>query len=344
LKVLITGGAGFIGSNAAQRYGLRGDKVVVLDDLSRAGSTLNMEWLRTQGDIQLARVDIRNAEQVRETLEGHRDVGLILHLAGQVAVTSSISDPRHDFEVNALGTFNVLETVRLIGIGAPLIYASTNKVYGEMADVAVVERDDRYVCPAMPEGVSEARSLDFQSPYGCSKGAADQYVLDYHRIYGLRTVVFRQSCIYGPRQFGIEEQGWVAWFTIAATRGWPITVYGDGKQVRDILFVGDLLDAFDAAARIERAAGRAYNVGGGRENAVSIQEVLKYLEGRRGRPTSWRYSEWRASDQKVYVSDISRARAELNWAPRVNWQRGMDRLYDWVVGNEELFQNGKSIR
>lgn len=339
MKVLIVGGAGFIGSNAAWRHLQKGDEVVILDDLSRAGARRNVEWLRSRGDVRVAQVDIRSAEEVRETFRLHRDSGLILHLAAQVAVTSSVSDPRHDFEVNALGTFNVLEAVRLVGIQAPLVYASTNKVYGKMEDMAVAERDGRYVFPLLPHGVSEERSLDFQSPYGCSKGAGDQYVLDYHRMYGLRTVVFRQSCIYGPRQFGIEDQGWVAWFTIAAIRGLPITIYGDGKQVRDVLFIEDLLDAFDLAAEgIERTAGRAYNIGGGPENAVSVREVLKFLEKRRGTPIPWRESAWRPADQKVYVSDIRRARAELNWVPRVSWQRGLDCLYDWVAGNGELFR------
>ncbi len=339
MKVIITGGAGFIGCNAASRYLGRGDEVVVIDNLSRVGGERNLEWLKPQGALTFARIDIRDAASVGEVFRAHADARLVLHLAGQVAVTTSVADPRGDFEANALGTFNVLEAVRAARIDAPFIYASTNKVYGGMASAAIVERDGRYAYAGLPEGVAESQSLDFHSPYGCSKGAADQYVRDYQRIYGLPTVVFRQSCIYGYRQFGVEDQGWVAWFIIAALLERPITIYGDGRQVRDILFIDDLLDAYDAAARnIERAAGQVYNIGGGSANVVSLRDLLGQLERREGRPIPRTPDVWRAGDQRVYVSDIRRAQAELDWTPKVGADEGIGKLYEWVSANRRLFQ------
>ncbi|HEV8308715.1 MAG TPA: SDR family NAD(P)-dependent oxidoreductase, partial [Methylomirabilota bacterium] len=253
--VLITGGAGFIGSNAARAFLESGDRVRVFDNLARKGAEVNLRWLRTAGPFELVRDDLRNFEAVAGALE-KGPVDLVLHLAGQVAVTTSVADPREDFEINALGSFNLLEAVRRSGQNPVVIYASTNKVYGGLPRVGIVERDGRYGFRDLPEGIPETWPLDFHSPYGCSKGAADQYFLDYARIYGLRTVVFRQSCIYGYRQFGVEDQGWVAWFAIAAALGRPITVYGDGKQVRDVLFIDDLIAAFRLAAeRIEVARG-----------------------------------------------------------------------------------------
>lgn len=340
MKVIITGGAGFIGSNAASRYLKRGDKVVLIDDLSRAGVTQNLEWLKRQGQqLTHLKIDIRNERHVAEAFQTHRDADRILHLAGQTAVTSSVVSPREDFEVNALGTFNVLEGARLAGINAPFIYSSTNKVYGGMEDADVVERQSRYGYGDMPQGIPEDRPLDFHSPYGCSKGAADQYVRDYHRIYGLRTIVFRQSCIYGYRQFGVEDQGWVAWFMIACQTGRPITVYGDGKQSRDILFVDDLLNAFDLAAEnIQKTEGRVYNIGGGAGNVLSLLELLDYLNRRQGKPIAYRRDDWRPGDQKVFVSDIARARAEFGWSPKVGCQQGLDLLYDWISENKGLFK------
>ncbi len=338
MKTIITGGAGFIGSNAASRCLRRGHQVVIVDNLCREGVRKNLEWLRSQGTFEFVPLDIRDAGAIEALFRQHRDADQVLHLAAQVAVTTSVTDPRHDFEVNALGTFNVLEAMRLAGMTAPILYSSTNKVYGEMTDVGVIEKDGRYSYRTLPFGVSEDRNLDFHSPYGCSKGSADQYVIDYHRLYGLRTIVFRQSCIYGYRQFGAEDQGWVAWFMIATQLGRPITIYGDGKQVRDILFVDDLLDAYDAAfARPEAAVGRAYNIGGGPENVLSLLELVAYIEKRRGQKFSHGYSDWRPGDQKVFVSDIRRAQAELNWAPKIGCQQGLELLYDWVSENKQLF-------
>ena len=339
MKVIITGGAGFIGCNAASRYLRQGHHVVVVDDLSRQGVERNLAWLEGQGNLTFAKIDLRGARETQQVFQEHRDAGLVLHLAGQVAVTTSVVDPRTDFEINALGTLNVLEGVRLAEIRAPLLYSSTNKVYGGMEDVGVVESDGRYQYRDLPQGVSEERGLDFHSPYGCSKGAADQYVRDYHRIYGLPTVVLRQSCIYGYRQFGAEDQGWVAWFMIALQHGRPITVYGDGKQVRDILFIDDLLDAYDAAVeRIRLCAGQIYNLGGGPANVLSLRDLLAFLSARRGEAVPHGTADWRPGDQRVFVSDIRRAAKDLGWTPKTSASQGLARLYDWVAANKSLFQ------
>ena len=284
MKIIVTGGAGFIGCNVSARWIEQGHTVVVVDDLSRAGTDQNLAWLRSAGPLAFHRVDVRNRQALAGVFREHRDATAVLHLAAQVAVTTSVSDPRSDFEINALGTFNVLEAVRETCREAALVYASTNKVYGSLSGAKVVEAGGRYALADRPQGVAEEEPLEFHSPYGCSKGAADQYVVDYARIYGLRTVSLRQSCIYGTRQFGIEDQGWVAWFTIAAVTGRPITLYGDGKQVRDVLFVDDLCDLYERC--IEQKAlvsGKAYNVGGGPENQLSLLELVADLEGRIGR-------------------------------------------------------------
>ena len=345
MKTIITGGAGFIGSNAASRYLQRGHHVVVIDNLSREGVRKNLEWLRPQGKLEFVELDVRREKELAQLFEKQRDASQVLHLAAQVAVTTSVTDPREDFEINALGTFNVLEAMRQCGMKAPLLYASTNKVYGEMTGVGAIQRNGRYAYQSLPFGVPEERSLDFHSPYGCSKGAADQYVIDYHRIYGLRTIVFRQSCIYGYRQFGAEDQGWVAWFMIASQLGRPITIYGDGKQVRDILFIDDLLDAYDAAfAAGDAVVGRAYNIGGGPDNVLSLLELLAYIEKRQNRKLTYDFAEWRPGDQKVFISDIRRARAELGWTPQVSCPKGLELLYDWVSRNLELFTNPQAVK
>ncbi len=336
---LITGGAGFIGANYVSRLLARGEQVTVYDNLSRRGAEVNLRWLReTYGadSFRLVVGDVRDAALLTATA---RDADVIVHLAGQVAVTTSVTHPREDFEANALGTFNVLEAARLSGRNPVVLYASTNKVYGGMEDVPVVEEATRYRYADLPHGVPESQPLDFHSPYGCSKGAGDQYVRDYHRIYGLPTVVLRQSCIYGPRQWGIEDQGWVAWFIIAAVSERPITIYGDGKQVRDVLFIEDLLDAYDAAiARIEHAAGQVYNIGGGPDFTLSIwAEFGPLLERLLGRPIPVTYGDWRPGDQRVYVSDIRKAARALGWRPRVSPAEGVERLLRWVQAHQALF-------
>jgi CDP-paratose 2-epimerase len=338
LKALITGGAGFIGSNLAHRLVGQGHDVAVYDNLSRQGAGKNIAWLRTEHGERwtLLQADVRDSETLRRAAA---DADIIYHMASQVAVTTSVQNPRHDFEVNALGTLNVLEAARLSARKPTVLYASTNKVYGGMEDVAVIEGESSYTYRDYPHGIPETHPLDFHSPYGCSKGAGDQYVRDYARIYDLPTVVFRQSCIYGPRQFGVEDQGWVAWFLIAAVTGQPITIYGDGKQVRDVLWVDDLLDLYQAAVdHIESAAGQVYNVGGGPENTLSVwRELGPMLEALLGRKIPVSRDDWRPGDQRIFLSDIRKARRELGWRPRVGKEEGVHRLYEWVVTNQSLF-------
>jgi len=336
---LITGGAGFIGSNYAARCLARGEKVVIFDNLSRRGADRNIEWLSDRFDrkaFELVREDIRNAAAIQDAARG---ADKIVHLAAQVAVTTSVTDPRTDFEINAGGTFNALEAARLSGRKPAFLYASTNKVYGGMEDVEVVELQTRYDYKDLPDGASELQPLDFHSPYGCSKGSGDQYVRDYHRIYDLPTIVFRQSCIYGTRQFGVEDQGWLAWFIIAAITGRPITIYGNGKQVRDVLFIEDLLDAYDAAfTHLDQSAGQVFNIGGGRENSISVwAEFGSLLENMLGKPVRTKNRDWRPGDQPVFISDIRKANDLLKWTPKVKLEQGIRRLYDWVKENQNLF-------
>lgn len=331
---LVTGGAGFVGSNLAHRLLREGRQVHLLDDLSRPGVEANVRWLQdTFGDRVRLRVgDVRDAAAVRAAVAGADQV---YHLAAQVAVTTSLADPVVDFEVNARGTLNVLEALRARPAPPPLVMSSTNKVYGALPDVALERRGDRYV-PAdaaiRARGVGEDRPLDFHSPYGCSKGAADQYVLDYARTFGLPACVFRMSCIYGPRQFGTEDQGWVAHFLIRALAGEEIVVYGDGCQVRDVLFVDDLVDAFlRARDRIDALAGRAFNLGGGPERSLSLRELLDALEGLCGRRPAVRFADWRPGDQRYYVSDTRRFRAATGWQARVGVRAGLERLRRWLA-------------
>jgi CDP-paratose 2-epimerase len=337
MNYLITGGAGFIGSNYVHRLLARGEKVTVYDNLSR--TTRNLEWLKqTFGADSFNMIvgDVRDADRIAEAA---RSADVIVHLAGQVAVTTSVINPRDDFESNALGTFNVVEAARLSGRNPILIYASTNKVYGGMEDVELFEEPTRWRYKDLLNGCPETQPLDFHSPYGCSKGTGDQYVRDYSRIYGLRSVVYRQSCIYGTRQFGIEDQGWVAWFIIAAIMGKPITIYGDGKQVRDILFVEDLLNAYDLAVeKIDIAKGQVYNLGGGPDNVMSIwaefQPKLKILLGR---SLEVARGDWRPGDQRVFYADIRKAEKELGWKPKINVEEGVRKLFEWVKENKSLF-------
>jgi len=339
MKIVITGGAGFIGSNAAARWLERGAKVVIFDNLSRRGSQDNINWLREKGTFELIIGDVRDQAAVEACLCAHRDADLVLHLAAQVAVTTSVVDPRGDFEINAVGTFNVLEAMRKHAVNAQLIYASTNKVYGRMADIKIVEQNGRYMYAECPDGISEHHPLDFHSPYGCSKGAADQYVRDYARIYGLKTVVFRQSCIYGYRQFGIEDQGWVAWFVIACALRKQLTIYGDGNQVRDVLFIDDMLDVYDRAyEKRDEISGQVFNIGGGSENTLSLLELLALLERELGCRISPSFANWRPGDQLCYISDITRARSVLGWQPQITSTDGVKRLYQWVLENRLLFE------
>ena len=330
---LVTGGAGFIGSNAVHALVRRGERVVVLDNLTRPSAPLNLRWLREElGDaFELVEADIRNAADVEAAFTAHAPVDVVLHLAGQVAVTTSIADPRDDHEVNVLGSFNLLEATRRFAPEAAFLNVSTNKVYGQLERHAIDERDLRYVDLDAPAGVSEAAPLDPHSPYGCSKAAADIYALDYARIYGLRALSLRQSCIYGPRQFGVEDQGWVAWFALAAHQHRPLTVYGNGKQVRDLLYVDDLVRLYVLAAeRAEALAGRAYNVGGGPANTLSLLELLRRLAAWRGEEIEVAFDESRPGDQLVFVADCARAARDLDWTPEIDLDAGLDRLLAWI--------------
>ncbi len=337
MKVLITGGAGFIGCNWAARLMRGGHEVTVFDNLSRQGTAANLEWLRGQGKLNFVRGDVRDAAAIAAAAKGQNAV---YHLAAQVAVTTSVVKPREDFEINALGTFNALEAARAAGTQPVVVYASTNKVYGGMEEVRMTEEATRYRYADLPFGLPETQPLDFHSPYGCSKGAGDQYVRDYARIYDLPTVVFRQSCIYGLRQFGVEDQGWLAHFVIATVKGRQFSIYGDGKQVRDMLWIDDLLDAYEIALNHpEKIAGQIYNVGGGPDFTLSIwAEVRPLLESLAGRKIEVKRGDWRPGDQKVYISDIRKAEAELGWKPKAPPSDGMRRLWDWVSGNARLFE------
>lgn len=329
--MIITGGAGFVGANAVKYFAKRGWDVTVLDNLSRDGAADNLEWLRNQFNFSFVKIDIREAEQMAAEIGSHKKVDAVIHLAAQVAVTTSVTDPRSDFEINAGGTLNVLEALRQHHPQAMLINASTNKVYGKMDDLTVHLDEGRWAYADRPEGIAEDYPLDFHSPYGCSKGAAERYVADYCRIYDMPTVSFRQSCIYGPRQYGIEDQGWLAWFVIAALTGKQITIFGDGRQVRDVLYVDDLLRAYECAIEHkDEVAGQAFNMGGGPENTLSLLELVEQIKAYMPIGKEILFDEERPGDQKVYVSNISRAQEILQWAPEVDVAKGLDVLINWV--------------
>jgi CDP-paratose 2-epimerase len=327
---LITGGAGFVGSNLADALLRDGEKVIVADNFSRDGVRLNAAWLKAKhGDrVRIETVDVRDAARIRALV---RESKQVFHLAAQVAVTTSLVDPRDDLETNVIGTFNVLEAARTMLNPPSVLFTSTNKVYGGMEQVPVALSEGRYVYADGRRGVTEEARLDFHSPYGCSKGAADQYVHDYARIYGLPTVVFRMSCIYGRRQFGTEDQGWVAHFARSLLGGEPITIYGDGCQVRDILWVDDLVRAMRLAMdRIDTVHGEVFNLGGGAGNAVSVRGVIEGLRALTGSAVPVSYSDWRPGDQRVYVSDTSKAERVLGWKAEIAWESGLEKLVEWL--------------
>lgn len=334
-KIVIIGGAGFIGINTAIHFLKKGNEVVIFDNFSRFGSRNNAAFVKSKYPKQLAisEGDIRFDIPLLSKTVKNADV--IFHLAGQVAVTTSILRPREDFEINAVGTMNVLETVRNSDCDPVLLYSSTNKVYGELSHVPIVEKKTRYVYKNLPYGVPENTTLDFYTPYGCSKGTGDQYFRDYHRIYGLNTIVFRQSCIYGPFQYGIEDQGWIAWFLISALKNRDITIFGDGKQVRDILYIDDLVNAYDMVIKnIKKTSGNIYNIGGGPENTLSIWlELQKYLEKVHGKKVPVKFAKARSADQRVYISDIRAAGKDFNWKPKISVEEGISRVYKWLSEN-----------
>lgn len=336
MSYLITGGCGFVGSNLASRLLEMGQEVLVFDNLSRHGSTENLAWLRTLGPVQFVQGDVRNFAEIEAVIERLRPQA-IFHLSGQVAMTTSMNDPRRDFETNVVGSFNVLEAVRAHCPQAAIVYSSSNKVYGELVGVELREEATRYSAPGFPEGVDESAPLDFQTPYGCSKGAADQYMLDYARVFGLNTVVFRHSTIFGGRQFATFDQGWVGWFCQQAlevqqnpTRE-AFTINGDGKQVRDLLFVEDAVACYlAAAAQIDRARGQAFNIGGGIRNSSSLLELFTFLEAELGIRLPYRQLPWRHSDQRFFVADIGKAQRVLGWHPGVSKEQGIRRMMDWT--------------
>jgi CDP-paratose 2-epimerase len=342
-RILITGGAGFIGSNAARFFAARNWSVTVLDNLSRTGGEQNLRWLRDKAAFDFAQADIRNRVAVDHILSDGR-FDAVLHLAAQVAVTTSVADPSTDFAVNALGTFHVLDAVRRHCPEAVFIFASTNKVYGKIAAAEYELAGSRYAYLNRPHGISEGEPLDFLSPYGCSKGAADQYTLDFARIYGIPATSFRQSCIFGPRQFGVEDQGWVAWFAIASLLGHDITIFGDGRQVRDVLHVDDLLWAYEAAIRSpDKVAGQAFNVGGGPDHVMSLLDLIDMLQHRLGITIPVQWDDWRPGDQRIYVSDIRKLRQTLDWQPEIGVSAGISRLIDWVEDERGLFEAAARI-
>jgi len=347
-KILITGGAGFVGSHAAEFYANKSNEIIILDNLSRArllakdnlNDAYNWNYLKRFKNIRLIRADVTNQKELEQVTE---DVEVIIHTAAQTAVTASLENPEADFSINAIGTFNVLEAARKSGNSPAIIYCSTNKVYGNNVNgIKVLEKKTRHTFePKFKYGIPERFPIDLceHTPYGCSKLTGDLYVQDYARIYGLKTGIFRMSCIYGPRQFGVEDQGWVAWFTIATVTGKPITIYGDGKQVRDILYINDLIRAFDAfLQRKNQLSGDVFNIGGGPENTISLLELLDMLEQMTGKRSKINFSNWRLSDQKVYISNISKAKEKLGWSPKVRPKEGVEKLLKWVSENKHLFK------
>jgi CDP-paratose 2-epimerase len=341
MRILVTGGIGFIGTNLSNRLLSDGHEVVLFDNVGRAGVEENLNWLRRQhrNRIQFVKGDVRDYGAVETVMRGSE---IVFHLAAQVAVTTSVLNPQEDFAVNALGTLNVLESARRQRRMPIVLYTSTNKVYGGLEHLSIVERPTRYEFENLAYGVSESSPLDFHSPYGCSKGAADQYVRDYHRIYGLPTVVFRMSCIYGPHQCGTEDQGWVAHFALTSLRGGKLTIYGDGKQVRDLLYVEDLVDLMSrACVDIEHTAGQIYNVGGGPSNTISVwTELREPLERLVETLPAVDYGEFRPGDQRIYVSDIRKARQDLSWMPRVGIEDGLRLMVEAWRKNRETAHAG----
>ena len=339
MRALVTGGVGFIGTNLSDRLLSDGHEIILFDNLSRAGVRHNLDWLKAKHGQQLRFVqgDVRDFDAVLTAIQ---NVDVVFHLAAQVAVTTSVSYPREDFLINAQGTLNVLEAARCQQPMPVVLYTSTNKVYGGLEHLRIVERSSRYEFENLPQGVSEACPLDFHSPYGCSKGAADQYVRDYHRIYGLPSIVFRMSCIYGPHQLGTEDQGWVAHFCLTGVRGGHLTIYGDGKQVRDLLYVEELVDLMLRAWKnIHRTAGQVFNVGGGPANTISVwTEFRDLLQPLIGNLPSMKFDEFRPGDQKIYVSDIRKAQVQLGWTPSVKIGEGLGML----INNWKLVMKTKA--
>lgn len=335
MKYLVTGGCGFVGSNLAAEVLRRGEELYVLDNLYRFGSADNLNWLRQQGEFKYYPYDIRNINDV-ETVIKEVQPDYIFHLAGQVAMTTSIANPRLDFEINALGTFNLLDSVRKYCPKAVVMYSSTNKVFGDFEHLHFTETESRYICDEYPNGFPSDMSLDFHSPYGCSKGCADQYLLDFHRIYGIKTIVFRHSSMYGVNQHATFDQGWIGWFCQQALeikanpKREPFTISGTGKQVRDVLYNEDIVNLYFTAKDCEAAYGQVFAIGGGIDNSLSLLELFKMLEIKLDIKMEYRQLPWRESDQKVFVADIEKAKRIIGWEPKVSAEDGIVRMLDWL--------------
>lgn len=340
MKYLVTGGCGFLGSNLAREVQRRGGNLTVADNLSRVGASRNLEWLRQCGDVQFCHLDVRSASDITRIVRDVRP-DRVFHLAGQVAMTTSLQDPLHDFEVNVVGGLNVLEAIRRYAPDATVMYSSTNKVYGDLENVAYEEMPTRYVASDFPRGFAESTPLSFCSPYGCSKGTIDQYMLDYARMFGLNTIVFRHSTIFGARQFSTFDQGWIGWFVSQALEARstpgrdPFTIAGNGKQVRDVLFIDDIVRCyFLAADAVTTTRGLAFNIGGGMENSLSLLELFAILEAEIGVRLRYTTLAPRQSDQKVFVADTSLARSLFKWEPSVTAIEGLRQMITWVRRDE----------
>lgn len=343
MKLLITGGCGFLGSNLAAHAIKNGHEVFVFDSLYRLGSTENLAWLKSIGEFSFIHSDIRNTNDVQRAIKDIKP-DAVFHLAGQVAMTTSIANPRMDFEVNVLGSFNLLDAVRDYSPDTIVVYSSTNKVYGDLEQFKYTETNMRYECVEMPNGFDETVNLDFHSPYGVSKGSADQYMLDYARMFGVKTVVFRHSSMYGGRQFATADQGWIGWFCQKAIeskegkQSSPFTISGNGKQVRDVLHADDMINLyFKAIEHIDVAKGQAFNIGGGLENSLSLLELFEHLEDKLNVSLNYLKLPVRSSDQRVFVADLGKAKRILGWVPMVSYQEGISKMLDWsnsLVGNK----------
>lgn len=336
MRYLVTGGCGFLGSNLSAEILKRGDELFVFDNLSREGAYLNLKWLQEQGKFKFYNSDIRSYNDVEKAVrEAKPDV--VFHLAGQVAMTTSLDDPRRDFEINVIGGHNILETVRKFSPDAIVTYSSTNKVYGDLEDIEYLETDTRFIAKGFENGFDESVRLNFQSPYGCSKGATDQYMLDYARMFGLKTIVFRHSSIFGGRQFSTVDQGWIGWFVKQALDiksgklKEPFTISGTGKQVRDVLFASDLISCyFSSVKEIGTTAGQVFNIGGGVENSLSLIELFAMLELVLGVTMNYKKLPVRQSDQKVFIADIHKAKNWFNWNPLIDKEQGVKNMIQWL--------------
>ena len=331
-NILITGGAGFIGSNTVHYFANKGWNVYLLDNLSRKGSEENLKWLQSRENYSFIfkKIDIRDKRDI-DKLFKENNFDALIHLAAQVAVTDSIDNPREDLDTNIIGTFNLLESIRKYSPNTTMINASTNKVYGSLDDYDLIEMDLSYKFKSHPNGISESSMLDFHSPYGCSKGSADQYVIDYARVYDIKATTFRQSCIYGPRQFGSQDQGWISWFIISSLSKQAINIYGNGKQVRDILYIDDLVHAYDLAiSKPSNIKGEAFNIGGGSENSISLIECINMISEILDKKVEYNFSDPRLGDQKIFVSDNNKISELLNWEPTVSIKKGISSLLKWT--------------